>query len=288
MRVVAPTHLQAIRFTLLALSLVAIGGCTQVLYNRSDKFAAWYLESLVSLEESQRTELRAWLQDTLRWHRDSELARYAAFVRRIAEQAAQPQSRESFAEAARQVGEYWDAIVTRSTPAAVDLLMGLSEQQVQELITNLEERGRERGTKDRKLVEAGRWNEQRSRDMQRQFKRWTGSIRDEQRELIESTAERLEPTYNDWQATQARWRAALRATLLSSGEDKREVLASLLRNPQQHWTEQYTLRNDANRELVIAMLAQLDSTLSEQQRRHLQNELFELAEQLESMRENAR
>ena len=53
------------------------------MYNRLDTLAAWYVGNLVSLDDQQRSNLRAWLAQTLEWHRESELGRYAQFLREL-------------------------------------------------------------------------------------------------------------------------------------------------------------------------------------------------------------
>ena len=50
---------------LLLCALVTTGCTTAFFYNRLDTFAGWYFESLVSLNDVQRTELRGWLERTL-------------------------------------------------------------------------------------------------------------------------------------------------------------------------------------------------------------------------------
>ena len=68
------------RYKTILLLLVLAGtlaGCTNFFYNRLDTLAAWYVQDLVSLDDSQRSDLRTWLNETLQWHRRSELVRYA-------------------------------------------------------------------------------------------------------------------------------------------------------------------------------------------------------------------
>ena len=84
-----PAHWYFGRALVLWLALSA-AGCTKLVYNRLDTLAGWYMEGLVSLDDTQRADLRSWLGQTLQWHRRSELARYAQFLRELAADAAQP------------------------------------------------------------------------------------------------------------------------------------------------------------------------------------------------------
>jgi hypothetical protein len=83
---------------LLCVLLLAVGatGCAKLVYNRLDSLAAWYVGSLVSLDDQQRSDLRVWLAQTLEWHRESELGRYAAFLRELSSEVAQPASRADY------------------------------------------------------------------------------------------------------------------------------------------------------------------------------------------------
>src|SRR3954464_512636 len=90
--------------------LLAVGaaGCAKLMYNRLDTLAAWYIGDLVSLDDQQRSDLRTWRGRTLRWHRASELGRYAAFLREFAAEIAQPSGRASFQRASDRVEGFFD------------------------------------------------------------------------------------------------------------------------------------------------------------------------------------
>src|ERR1044071_7467631 len=76
-----PTGLgRCLRLLAVLLLAVSAAGCAKLMYNRLDMLAAWYIGDLVSLDEQQRSDLRAWLGQTLQWHRASELSRYASFL----------------------------------------------------------------------------------------------------------------------------------------------------------------------------------------------------------------
>src|SRR5262245_44545231 len=68
-------------------------GCAKLVYNRLDTLAAWYVGNLVSLDDRQSSDLRTWLAQTLQWHRESELGRYATFLRELSTEVAQPSDR---------------------------------------------------------------------------------------------------------------------------------------------------------------------------------------------------
>ena len=84
-----PTTLsRGLRLLFVLLLAVSAAGCAKFMYNRLDTLAAWYIGDLVSLDDQQRADVRAWLGQTLQWHRTSELGRYATFLRELYEPVA--------------------------------------------------------------------------------------------------------------------------------------------------------------------------------------------------------
>ena len=269
------------------LLLCCTAGCTGFVYNRLDSMAGWYLENLVSLDAAQSNALRAWLTETLQWHRESELVKYSQFLRELAAHAARPADRALYARIETTFEQYWSQLIDKTAPQATHWLLALSPEQVAELDRNLTQRSQERAKDDIERLAAGEWHAERARDLQKQLKRWTGSVSGPQRQLIVAAAGGFEPTHEDWLQSQQQWRAALRAALLDDAarEDKERLILQLLHEPNRQWTAAYRTKNERNREHAFAVLAKLDATLSPVQRRHLQQELTALAEKLDDLTE---
>ena len=136
---------------LLCVLLLAAGatGCAKLVYNRLDSLAAWYVGSLVSLDDQQSSNLRAWLAQTLEWHRESELGRYAAFLRELSSEVAQPASRADYQRALDRVEGFATDFSAQTAPQAAHLLLELSPAQVEEFLANLEEKSNERSADSR-------------------------------------------------------------------------------------------------------------------------------------------
>jgi hypothetical protein len=270
-----------------ALSLVCIAaGCTKLVYNRLDTLAGWYLGSLVSLDPEQERDLRAWLSSTLEWHRTSELSRYAEFLHGLTNQIAAPGDRAAYERVEKQLEAFGDAVVAQTTPEAARMLMRLSDAQLDELDRNLDERSIERAEEDQKAINKGAWRKERARDLRRQLKRWTGSVTDEQKAVIEQAAAQFEPTSSDWLESQREWRRLLIEALRArpaTPESEQRVL-QLLQHPDAYWTHGYTAKSARNREHSFMLLESLDASLTPSQREHLRGELGELAEQLDALR----
>lgn len=266
-----------------------ISGCTNFFYNRLDTLAAWYVQDLVSLDDDQRSDLRAWLESTLQWHRQSELVRYAKFLRELADQSAQPGNARTYKAIEEQAEEFGARLVEQAAPDAARLLMSLTPAQLNEFETNLAEKSRERNEKNLKALAQGKWHDKRAKDIEKQLRRWTGSITKDQEQLIAEQSARFDSTTADWLESQARWRQAMfgalreRFTAGSSPAAVEERILALLRTPENQWTRAYQTKAAQNREQSLVVLAAIDASLTASQRAHLQRELTQLAQQLEAM-----
>lgn len=274
---------------LLVMLGIGVSGCTNFFYNRLDTLAAWYVQDLVSLDDDQRSDLRAWLESTLQWHRQSELTRYATFLRELADQSTRPGNERTYQAIEDQAEEFGARLVEQAAPDAARLLMSLMPAQLNEFETNLAEKSRERNEENLKALAKGKWHDKRARDIEKQLKRWTGSITKEQQQLIAERSARFDSTTADWLESQARWRQAMfgalreRFTAGSSPAVVEERILALLRTPENHWTRAYQTQAAQNREQSLAVLASIDASLTASQRAHLQHELTQLAQQLEAM-----
>lgn len=266
---------------LVACALLTAGCSSGFFYNRLDTFAGWYLESLVSLNDGQRAEMRTWLERTLAWHRSSELTRYAAFLDDVSTSIAQPGTQASYdAMRVRFEGLVSD-LFKKTAPEASELLTHLSPAQVEELLESLADKTRESTEENAAALAKNKWKPEQTKSVAKQMKRWTGSISKQQTEIIAKHVAELEPTHLDWAASQQSWRDALRAALVGNQAttEPPQVLA-LLEDPNRQWTSDYSQKAQRNRARYQAMLLELDSTLSSQQRTHLRDQFNKLSQQL--------
>jgi hypothetical protein len=273
-------------FRLLCVLLLAASaaGCAKLFYNRLDTLAAWYVGNLVSLDDQQSADLRTWLGETLEWHRQSELGRYATFLRELSSQMGQPSGRDAYDRTFERVEGFVEDFTARTAPQATHLLLELSPAQVEELLTNLEEKSNERSEDERDAIQGGTWQTKQIKNTQRQVKRWTGAITEEQKLLVREMAQHIQPTTPEWLESQRQWRAALRDAF-SNRDDAEERILQLLREPDTQWTAQYKSKEASNREQFLSLLTALDASLTAAQRERMQRELTTLAERLEELTE---
>ncbi|HMN44298.1 MAG TPA: DUF6279 family lipoprotein [Povalibacter sp.] len=270
-------------FVLCVLLLLTTACSSSFVYNRLDTLAGWYLGSLVSLDADQRQQLQQWLTRTLDWHRQSELQRYAGFLRELSQQVLQPGTPASYEQTQKQFERFWADFVAKTAPDAAALLQRLSPQQVDELIGNMDEKARERAGKE--AGDLDEWRRDQVKGLTRFLKRWSGSVSDEQKALIAATAAQLEPSQHEWLASQAAWQRDLETILRTdavSGE-KTARIEQLLTHADNRWTQEYVDKSQRNRQRYLDLITSLDATLSSRQRQHMRSKLLELAAQLDTI-----
>ena len=260
-------------------------GCAKLVYNRLDSLAAWYVGNLVSLDDRQSSDLRAWLAQTLEWHRESELGRYASFLRELSAEVARPSDRAQYQRMFERVEGFAADFASQTAPQATRLLLELTPAQVEEFLANLDEKSVERSADALKEIRKGTWQTQRIKETQRQVKRWTGTITEEQKLLVRERSPQIQPTTEEWLESQRHWRAALGDAFSNRGTAEERIL-QLLREPDSQWTAQYKTKEASNREQALLLLTALDASLTSAQREHMQRELTDLAARLEALTED--
>ncbi len=233
MKVLPMRRLQVLTVLAVVLSIAA---CTSsLIYNRLDTVARWYIGSLVTLDDTQQAALRDWLGRTLAWHRDTELSRYEGFLRDLADKVVLGPDPARFPETVKQAEGFMQELAAQVAPEAAALLMTLDSTQVDELLSNLEERNREELEEESERTPAVR-QKRRIRSMTRSLERWTGTATVEQKALIERAITDMNQAGllgedEEWFASQEAWRSDLRAALAKGPEGKASV-ESLLREPR--------------------------------------------------------
>ena len=97
-----PRH--RLRVLLVSGVAVLLAGCTILgfVYDRLDTLVGFYIEDLIDLTPEQSAQLDRTLAGNLQWHRESELQRYAAFLREFAGTVDAGLERPRLLEASRQ------------------------------------------------------------------------------------------------------------------------------------------------------------------------------------------
>jgi hypothetical protein len=273
------------RWAVVALLTVALGGCgVGLVYPRLDTLGTWYVEGLVPLDDAQSTELERMLEARLDWHRDSELVRYASFLRGLSTSVQRPTDADTWRGAARQAEVFWRDLGAGLAPVAVALGPTLTDEQVDELLRNLAEQDDEEWEEYADRT-PGQRIERRQKSWRRGIERYTGRLDASQRALVDARAAASGSAIPEWLEYRRAWRAELAATLRVRGDASQfgPRITRLFAHPDDWWTPGYRAALERRRNDLIGLLVDLDATLTPKQRAAAGREFASLAAELEAL-----
>jgi len=255
-----------------------------LVYNRLDSLVGFYIEDLVDLTPEQSAQLDRTLEGNLQWHRESELQLYAGFLREFAATVDAGFERAQVLDASRRAEAYWRDIFVQAAPGYSALALTFTDAQVEQLIAGLERKDDEEFEEyaDRS---AAQQTAMREKSVRRFLERFTGPLSAPQRALVREHVARVPSTNEEWRVTRQRWRATLEETLRARAAtpEFHARMLQLISRPDDLWTPQYRSAVDANRDSFIALVVELDATLTPAQRAASRRELLELASAVEKL-----
>lgn len=242
---------------------------TRFVYNRLDWLSSYYVASQVTLDDAQSRALRANVDDFFAWHRRSELPRYARFLDRMANDAMRPVSLEQLEEGQREVEAFMDESAAHFAPGAARWLNGLRPAQIDELFANLAEKDRKARAEKCDSTPAER-RKQRTRQFIDNVEDWTGRLERAQRELIRDGYAALRTDECDELSARARSRLEFRALVdrYRARPEFAERIADFLVHPENRRDAAYRDDYEADRERFLRLLADINHSLTPEQRRN--------------------
>lgn len=272
------------RLAVAALAL-GLGGCgLGLVYPRLDTVVGFYIEGLVSLDEAQSAALKRTLAGNLEWHRQSELERYAAFLRDIAATVQSGGGRAAWVDASRRTEEYWRGIFAQAAPGYTALAATFTDAQVAELLANLE-REDEEAWRDFTRRKPQEHEARREKSVRRALERFTGPLTEGQRRLVREYAAAAPPIMAEWRENRRVWRAALAEALAArqAGAPFEARMTVLVARPDELWTPAYRAALERRRDALVDLVVALDAQLTPGQRAAARRELLALAEQVQDL-----
>jgi IS1 family transposase len=267
------------------LVLVLLAGCgASLIYPRLDTVVAFYFQDLVSLDDAQSDKLSQTLSANLAWHRQSELGKYADFLRDLAGSLEQGGDGPEWLRASRQTEQYWRDIFVQAAPGYIAVARTLTDAQVAELLRNLEQKDEDTWREFSRRTPQER-RARREKSVTRAIERFTGPLTTEQHALVRDYAAAARSFMPEWRENRRIWRDALAAALAdrSSGARFEQRMTQLIARPDDLWTPQYRVAVDGSRAALVGLLGDLDVTLTGKQRGRASRELLALADEIQGL-----
>lgn len=275
------------RALLLLMLAFALSGCgVRIVYHQLDWLIPWQLQDYVTLDGSQRVELEVLLEDRLDWHCQTQLPRYAEWLRAVEDDLRSAQiTAQWFAERADDAGVFWTALIRPLSHDVAAILVQASDAQIDELFRNLDARTREQmkefvNREDQVLIQ------ERAERLERRLRRWLGRMTTDQRARIHAWSEELGLFANEWLENRGRWQTQLRHALAEANhrpESLQPALERLMVHPEQAWSPNHGERLERHRKATWLLLADLYQMSSERQHDRLIGRVASLARDFERL-----
>lgn len=269
----------------LAVVLLLLPSCgVKTVYNHLDLLIPWYVEDYITLNDQQQAELEKRLASVIKWHRTTQLAQYSAFMRKTSAEIHNGVTEQELDDALAEVDKSWHTLISKIAPELVDILLTANDDQKKELFDNIKKRNDEFKKDYLDLSEQQRI-EDRVEAMQKNFKRWLGSLSEQQRSIIKHYASNFIPIHKDRWLFRLRWQNELR-TLLNKDPAKpqvRESLEKLFIDMQAMYPPEYQQKRDVNKKLIIEMILKLGGTFNKAQLDYLFDRIESYAKTFEEL-----
>ncbi|MGX5914190.1 DUF6279 family lipoprotein [Aliidiomarina sp. Khilg15.8] len=278
-----PTYL---RVALVLLIVVAITGCArQLAYRFADTYIAWQVRDYVDLNRDQRDQLDIAINDFLQWHAETEMPRYLILLEQIDEDIAEQNfsaSRLTYYQQA--LAQRWQAVRDAVTEPALELLPGLSDEQVAQLIESIAANIQSRADEYQEQTTAER-REDGVENVRKLVERFLGSVNEEQEQAIQTWTQAMPDMADEWIEYRVSWAESFRGAL-QKRSDRAEfeaLLIPLIEDPHSLRGETLQSKGMQSRELSQVMVLRILQATDAEQRSYLRDEISSLAEDLRGM-----
>lgn len=271
---------------LVLLAALLIGGCSSTFaYNNLDWLIHWYIDDYVDLNSSQKDLLDLKIAEWHRWHRKEELIRYREQIIDIKTRLQQGSiTEQELLQEFTKGRAHWERFRDTISPELSVLAMSLTDEQIEELFTALAEKDQKK-QKERDEKSPQERIESFQEDLRSDAQDKIGRLSQQQKQLLNEYAIKFESTFDYWLAYRRNIQQAAKALLLErhQRENFSEQLDQLIKHPDQFRSTAYQSAIEGNRLLYAQMLAELNNTLSDKQRRHLLKELDNLIDDINDL-----
>tara|TARA_R110002096_G_scaffold283952_1_gene477959 strand:- start:351 stop:1220 length:870 start_codon:yes stop_codon:yes gene_type:complete len=262
------------------LGLLLLGGCssTKMAYRYADWGIVWWVDDYIPMTAEQESRLEQDIHDLRQWHCATELPRYSEWLAQLKSDVRSGNlSQSTVTHHQEQLLSFFPPLMERARPAATRLLSSLSDEQVQQLASNMEESQKE--LEDEFLADdPEQTREARAKRTMERVERWLGALNGRQRGTVNAWSEDRGKQTEIWLEGRRNWQQALIDALETRNSDGfSEQVRYLMNNYEEVRGKRYQRMMSDSRTAMAGLMADL---LQQADQRHLDH----LLEQAESMR----
>jgi len=228
------------------------------------------VEDYVELTETQELDVEQHVAFIMKWHRETQLTVYIEDLKKIKEITRVGLDDASAEFIFSTMLKRWEGLKGQLAPAMADLLLTLSQQQIEELFVRLNEQNKE-ATEEYAETSDEEKSTKSGETMISNFEDWLGSLSEEQKKIVKSWPPRFKSVHEDSIAFRKKWQAELKQVLENDyvQEIKREQLLALILKPDKYQTDEHKQKLVYNSKQIKAMVLTLDQTITQEQKSHL-------------------
>lgn len=252
-----------------------------------DLLIAWSVDDYVNWNAEQQSKFDNNLDELLLWHQRDQMKEYSHFLKLFQTDLEVPLSQDVLMQRSLQMKSLLKTVLRKVEPDLVVLLSSLTDIQLVELEANLDDRWQK---DQRKYAEENnaKLNHERLKRVRKFARRFLGRLTDRQEAILVEWNNRLENTRGPWLQQRKKWSDRLLADLQQRQLPSFDLSVNqLFVNYESLWGKSYTESRNINLLHSMNTLIELQSSMTEQQRGHLNVEINNWIKTFDELAEEA-
>jgi hypothetical protein len=273
------------KIIVLLLIIAFLQGCTSKLaYNNADWLAQWYIDDYLDLSRDQNRNLDIELDLILEWHRNTQLLHYRQQLVALSNDLDNlPISEQVWLKHLNQITDHWQRARRELSTRAARLAPQLDQYQVNYLFTKLAENNKERlDDFNEKTIEE--YREDRFEKLLETIENYLGTVKKQQKSYVGIFIDNSKITEKEWFDSKVKLQAAMKNVFVASTESELTTeLFEIMVNPDQFKSDTSFDAYLHNRQLLVAMLQKITTSLDQDQVTYFKGEINDLIELIDDV-----
>ncbi len=278
------------KFLLISFVSIMASACTvKTLYNKLDWFIVDYIDDYVELSSEQQITLYKHLDDSLHWHRTSQLPVYVNWLQDFKLDVQSKLSYQKIAQNITNLQSYFHPLMVRTAGEMAILLPDLTALQQKKLYASMTKKNNEFAEK---FIDISREEQLEIyiERMEDRFKLWLGSVTEQQGQLIKVSAVKFKTIAPEVLKTRRLWQAELKTVL----EKRKDISATskamhdLFVNSARLRSDNYKKMFNDNQQTLIWLIVDVANTMTKEQQQYFYTQVEHYSKHFTELAEEAR
>lgn len=269
-----------------------LSGCSsQFVYNNMDWMIHWYLDDYIDLNKPQKKVFDKHFTVWQVWHREEELAKYAAQIKEIIVMIESDSlTQEAMSNHFEQLRSHWVSLRNRIAPDLAEMAPALTVKQVGHLFEYLEEQNAEREEEQNEF--AGKSEEERmevrAKDIRENISEWIGKLTEPQKQLVKHYSPQFRSNGREWLKYRRLVQEHAHELFINKDSDPefKTKLLAVMSDPESYRHQTLIENSEHNGKVYTAMVVELSQQLTSKQKKRLLRKLDGYIEDFEDLSED--